>query len=68
MQIAGMSLNFRPFLQSSTVFTTENRVQWDLDVWKDFDVSPPPPLFSIQVGISWTFAHGSFQPTTRTRI
>lgn len=41
MQISGMSLVFHPFLQSSTVFTTKNRAQWDLDVWKDFGVFPP---------------------------
>lgn len=50
MQIAGMSLNFRPFLQSSTVFTTENRVQWDLDVWKDFDVFPRPSFSPSRLG------------------
>lgn len=44
MQIAGMSLDFHPFLQSSTVFTTENRTQWDVDVWKDFGVFSPPFL------------------------
>lgn len=44
MQIAGMSLNFHPFLQSSTMFTTENRVQWDLDFGRI--LMCPPTSFS----------------------
>lgn len=44
MQIAGMSLNFHPFLQSSTMFTTENRVQWDLDFGRILMCVSPHPF------------------------